>query len=110
MTLAIIRALRGKELTLRQAKKILRSLERFHAQFTAVTAQRTGGGTARMYAASAEDLTAAKSNNARAQVLKVFTGKLHDRVPTYEEFRANLTELLFRCGCHSRQASGPVSA
>jgi hypothetical protein len=62
MTLAIARAFFGGELTGKQTRATLATMENFHAQFTGVTSQRTGGGTARMYAAAAEDLTQAGNN------------------------------------------------
>lgn len=95
MTLSILRSFHANELTAKQTKRVLKSLENFHAQFTGVTSQRTGGGTARMYAASAEDLHLARNKNARSQVLKDFMEKLKERVPAYEEFEANLGELVY---------------
>ncbi len=95
LTLGLIRAYLEKDLTLRQTKQVFVALEKFHAQFTGVTSQRTGGGTARMYAASAQDLADAADKNARAQVLKAFIEKLKARVPSSEEFAANLGELVF---------------
>ena len=95
MTLAIIRAFFGGTLTSGQTLGILQTMEKFHAQFTGVTTQRTGGGTARMYAAAAEDLTEAQDKNASAQILKDFVGKLRGRVPSYQEFEANLREVVY---------------
>jgi hypothetical protein len=96
MTLAILRAYGGKGLTLGQTKTILRDMENFHVQFTAVTAQRTGGGTARMYAATAEELSVATDKDKRDQVLKGFKEKMRQRIPSYEEFAANFQEIEFR--------------
>lgn len=95
MILAILRQYRAKGLTQAQIRSILRDMENFHVQFTAVTAQRTGGGTARMYAATAEEITNAKDKNARAQVLKNFKAKMRERVPGYQEFEANFKEIEF---------------
>jgi hypothetical protein len=95
MTLSILRGYRHRNLTLTQARSILRDMENFHVQFTAVTAQRTGGGTARMYAAAAEALTLARDKNAKAQVLKDFKGKMRERIPSYQEFEANFGEIEF---------------
>lgn len=95
LTLAILRCFRDKELTTKQVRQTLRSLENFHAQFTGVAAQRTGGGTARMYAASAEDLYVATDKNKRSKVLREFVEKLRERVPVFDEFAANLRELFY---------------
>ncbi len=95
MTLSILRAYREGDLSLSQAKKVLCSMENFHVQFTAVTAQRTGGGTALMYALAARSLLEAPDKNARARVLREFTGKLQQRVPSYQEFEANFREIVY---------------
>jgi hypothetical protein len=70
-------------------------MENFHVQFTAVTSQRTGGGTAFMYASSARQLLEAVTNDGKAVVIKEFISKLHDRVPSYEEFEAAFAEIRF---------------
>lgn len=95
MTLSILRTFRAGGLTTRQTKAILREMENFHVQFTAVTNQRTGGGTARMYAASAEALTVAPNKNKRAQILKEFKAKMRARIPSQQEFEANFHEVSF---------------
>ena len=95
MLMALLRAYYAQKITLKQAKGILRQMENFHVQFTAVTAQRTGGGTARMYAASAQDLYGATDKNACAKVLKEFVRKMRDRIPGYDEFEANYREIGF---------------
>jgi len=95
MMLSIIRAYANKELTLRQTKSIFRTMENFHLQFTGVTSQRTGGGTAFMYAYSARQLLEAQSKDEGAQVLKEFVEKLGVRVPSYGEFEAGFAEIRF---------------
>jgi Protein of unknown function DUF262/Protein of unknown function (DUF1524) len=94
LTLAILRSLAARELTTKQVRQTLLALENFHAQFTGVAAQRTGGGTARMYAA--EDLCLAGDTNKRSKVLREFVEKLRQRVPAFEEFEANLQEISYR--------------
>jgi uncharacterized protein with ParB-like and HNH nuclease domain len=95
MTLSILRSYKSGKLTLSQAKSILRDMENFHVQFTAVTAQRTGGGTAKMYAATAEELAVASSKDRSAQILKTFKQKMRERIPSLEEFTANFREIGF---------------
>jgi uncharacterized protein with ParB-like and HNH nuclease domain len=95
MALAILRDYLAGRLSQRQTRTIFRQMENFHVLFTAVTAQRTGGGTARMYAASAESLSTAKTPDARAQVLAEFRRKLRDRKPSYAEFEAGFAQLEF---------------
>jgi len=90
MLLSILRAYDSDALTLAQTVQLLSSMEDFHAQFTAVTAQRTGGGTAFMYALGARDLSASNTKDKNGQVLKAFRQKLRDRIPRYEEFEAGI--------------------
>jgi hypothetical protein len=96
MILALMRGYWDKKLTMSQLRKMLRDMENFHVQFTAVTAQRTGGGTARMYAASAEELGAASDTNARAKVLTAFRTKMRERIPAFGDFEANFLEIEYR--------------
>jgi hypothetical protein len=70
-------------------------MEDFHVQFTAITAQRTGGGTAFMYALAARELTKGQGKDKRAQVLRAFKQKMKDRVPSSEEFEAGLLDVRF---------------
>ena len=95
MMLSLVREYRNEGITLKQTKAVFRSMENFHVQFTAVTSQRTGGGTAFMYALSARQLLEAQSKDERAQVIKEFVGKLRDRVPSYDEFEAAFAEIRF---------------
>ena len=93
MILAILRAYRASDLSLAKTKEVLRSMENFHVQFTALTAQRTGGGTAKMYASAAQELTHAASSQQRADAIKTFREKLKARVPSYAEFEAGIGQL-----------------
>jgi len=95
MTLALLRAYHDGPLSLKKLRTILTQLENFHVQFTALTAQRTGGGTAKMYAAAAEQLSKAKSAQAAALTLTDFQRKMQTRKPTFAEFEAGFQELEF---------------
>lgn len=89
LLLSLLRAYDEDKVALSQLRNILRNMENFHVQFTAITAQRTGGGTAKMYAATAEQLTKAKGKDACAVILKDFKLKMRDRVPEKGEFVSN---------------------
>jgi hypothetical protein len=91
--LAILRAYEAGRLTTKQARHIARTLENFHVQFTAVTAQRTGGGTAQMFALAARSLEKARTKNEAAQALKEFVGKLRARLPSRDEFVAGFDDI-----------------
>lgn len=95
MLLSIIRAYDKSALSLKQTIGLLCSMEDFHVQFTAVTNQRTGGGTAFMYALGARELTPGNQKDKNGQVIKAFKQKLRDRIPSYEEFEAGMLDIRF---------------
>lgn len=95
MLIALLRSYYSKQITAKQLRGVLRDMENFHVQFTAVTSQRTGGGTARMYAASAQDLVEAQDRNAREHVLRDFVNKMRARIPVYQEFEANFSQIVY---------------
>jgi hypothetical protein len=95
MTLALLRSYRAGHILLSATQKVLRRMENFHVQFTALTAQRTGGGTAKMYASAAQELTHAPSTQKRADSIKAFGVKLKARVPSFAEFEAGVEKLEF---------------
>jgi hypothetical protein len=70
-------------------------MENFHVQFTAITTQRTGGGTAFMYASSGRQLLDAETNDERNAIIKDFVAKLRSRVPSVDEFMAAFKEIHF---------------
>jgi Protein of unknown function DUF262/Protein of unknown function (DUF1524) len=124
LLLSLLRAYDEGKVALSQLRTILRDMENFHVQFTAITAQRTGGGTAKMYAATAEQLSKAKNKDACAVILKDFRAKMRDRVPEKGEFVSNFRSieyvststkqkslvqyLLRRFDEHFRSTSAPV--
>ena len=93
MLLSVMRAYEDDRLALKQIRQLLRSLESFHFQFSAVTAQRTGGGTGLMFALGARELEATKTKNQADKVLKGFTEKLRERLPSYAAFEAGFAEI-----------------
>jgi len=95
MTLALLRAYRDGPLSLKKIRAILMQLENFHVQFTALTAQRTGGGTAKMYAAAAEQLSKSTNAQSAANTLTDFQAKMQARKPSFAEFEAGFKELAF---------------
>jgi hypothetical protein len=93
MLLSILRAYEGATLSLKQTRQVLRSMENFHFQFSAITAQRTGGGTGLMFALAARELEDATSKDKAAKVLTAFLGKLRERLPSPDEFAVAFGEL-----------------
>ena len=95
MLLSIVRAHIAKKVSMKQAAGVLRAMEHFHLQFTAITAQRTGGGTAKMYALGGRSLCEARDKNKATLVLNEFIEKLRERIPTAAEFAAAFTQLRY---------------
>jgi hypothetical protein len=95
MVLSILRAYERGRLSLRQTRQLLRAMENFHFQFSAITAQRTGGGTGLMFALAARELEDASSKDKAAKVMTGFIGKLRERLPSTAEFAASFGELQF---------------
>lgn len=69
MMISLLREYECDRITMRQLKKAYSALEKFHAQFTAITSQRIGGFTARLYASSAQQLYGAADNNKKNDVI-----------------------------------------
>jgi hypothetical protein len=95
MLLAILRAQEEGRLTLRQVRQVLVQMEHFHVQFTAVTAQRTGGGTAHMFALAARSLSSASNKNSAQRTIRDFVEKLRSRLPSQAEFEAGFVEIQY---------------
>lgn len=98
MLLAILRAYEDDRLSVRQTRQLLRSMENFHFQFSAVTAQRTGGGTGQMFALGARGLEASTTKVAADKAIKQFLQKLRDRLPSLAEFEAGFVEINYTEG------------
>jgi hypothetical protein len=95
MVLSILRAYESQRLSLKQTRQVLRSMENFHFQFSAITAQRTGGGTGLMFALAARELEEAPSKDKAAKVLTGFLAKLRERLPSSAEFAVAFAELQY---------------
>jgi hypothetical protein len=99
LLLSILRSYNNGSLAHTQVTRSLMAMENFHAQFTAVSNQRTGGGTAMMYALPAKNLAAiANKDKAKDKASKIISGfieKLEERVPNIDEFVGNFKELSF---------------
>lgn len=95
MMLSVLREVESDGITKRQAKHVFEALEKFHVQFTAITSQRIGGGTARLYASSARQLYEATDKNKKNQVIREFVRKIRKRKPSFDEFKVNFIDLYF---------------
>jgi uncharacterized protein with ParB-like and HNH nuclease domain len=95
MMISLLRAFESNAITSKQVGKAFSALEKFHAQFTAITSQRIGGGTARLYASSAQQLYEAPDKNGKNVIINDFLSKLRERRPSFEEYLVNFNELYF---------------
>jgi len=95
MEISVMREYLAESLRLKETIGILQAIERFHFLFTAVTSQRSSGGISFMYAFHARELLNSKSHDNKLQVLKDLRSKLSVRKPSYEEFEALFSQILF---------------
>lgn len=95
LVISVLRDHRADKLSTKQARAFMETLESFHFLFTAVTAQRAGGGMAMMYAQAGRELLQRADANAKAKHLQEFTKKLRDRIPSYPEFEANFVKIRY---------------
>ena len=95
LVLALLRAYDTDRVKLRFIKPALRQLESYHFVFTAITAQRAGGGFAKMYAADARSITTAVSSQDAANLWKGIRKKLQDKLPPPDEFAVSFAQLIY---------------
>lgn len=95
MLLSILRGYEAKRLSMKQTRQLLRSMENFHFQFSAIAAQRTGGGTALMFALAAREFEDAPTKEKATKVVAEFVRKLRDRLPSNAEFAAAFAEIQY---------------
>lgn len=93
MLISVMREYKKRAIKLEAVLKILKSIECFHFIFTAITSQRSSGGISFMYAKSARELLDATSLVAKNKIINDLRLKLRDKLPNYQEFEANFSEL-----------------
>lgn len=93
MLLAVMSEYENRNIKLKHAKEIIKSIEYFHFIFTAVTSQRSSGGISFMYAHHARNLRSADNTNDKVQELNNLKVKLREKLPNKDEFLANFFEI-----------------
>jgi uncharacterized protein with ParB-like and HNH nuclease domain len=91
--LSVLREYFNKNLNLKQTKRALCAVEKFHFIFTAVTSQRSSGGISSMYAYHARQMRAAASQADRIGEIDALIEKLLAKIPPYEEFEINFSSI-----------------
>ena len=82
-------------LKLRNAKKYLEYIEKFHFMHNAITSQRSSGGLSSYYAKKARELRQARDEQAKVAVLNNVKNKLSVDKPKYEEFEISFLDLKY---------------
>ena len=91
--LAVVRAYRGKQISLKTAKRAISAVENFHFAFTAITSSRSSGGISQMYARHASEIANLSSSQDITNEIGQLIGKLKLKVPSYDEFVAEFRGL-----------------
>ena len=92
---SLLRSFFSEEISLKQLRDVVQTIERFHFAHTAISGQSSSGGVSLMYAAAARDLFGLANKQARATHLQEFRKKLRDRLPDFDAFKAGFFELRF---------------
>jgi hypothetical protein len=95
LVFSLLRAYEGKNISLKQLKDTLLSIENFHFLHTAIASLSSSGGISMMYAAAARELFTIHDAQKRASHIQKFRAKLRERVPEEDTFKAQFLELRF---------------
>ncbi len=93
MVLSLMRELNNGGLKPRVVLKGLRAIEGYHFIATAVTHQPSSGGVSRMYSAAARSVMTGRTAQDKSNAIDELADKLRERLPSYAEFEASLSEL-----------------
>lgn len=93
--LSLVRAYREKKIKLAKLRDTLKTIEKFHFQFTAVTSSRSSGGISAMYSSFAQKLHKSNNSNDASLVINSLAMKLRERVPSNSEFTAAFCEISY---------------
>jgi hypothetical protein len=93
--LSVVRDYDAEVLKLKDARRALSAIEKFHFAFTAITQQRSSGTIATMYATAARDLARAASRDEKVIVIDKLLVELGKRRPDRVEFDAYFPKKIF---------------
>ncbi len=93
--LTLLRELHEHKLKPSQVIDTLWAVEKFHFIFSAITSQRSSGGISGVFTKHAIELCAKDSPEAKAKILVSLKSELVKRIPGYQEFEANFSELTY---------------
>ena len=95
MLLSVMHEYRVGNLKQKHVQGILEAIENFHFIFSAITSQRSSGGISGMYASHAIKLVNSESFDERISTINNLKIELKRRLPSYQEFEANFTEISY---------------
>ncbi len=95
IVLAILAEYYATKINLKNAKKYINYIEKFHFMHNAVTSQRSSGGLSSYYAKKARELRHAPDEQEKVAVLNNVKNKLAQDKPTYEEFELAFADLKY---------------
>jgi len=93
--LSLVRAYKQGYVPKKHLEGALVAIEKFHFSFTAITSQRSSGGISAMYASLARRLSETANVQESVIVIRELKGKLRDRIPSIEEFKALFPEVIY---------------
>ncbi|PTS85785.1 DUF262 domain-containing protein [Pseudomonas sp. HMWF032] len=93
--LSVLREYFAGDLSKASAERMISAISRFHFIFTTITSQRSSGGVSQMYASYAKRLSKAEDTQAKNLVINELKDKLRQRIPSYEEFSVNFSQVLY---------------
>lgn len=93
--LSLVRAYRDGKIKFSKLRDSLRTIEKFHFLFTAVTSSRSSGGISAMYSSFGRKLFEAPTSQEAAMEIAELVGKLRDRRPSLDEFKVAFKEISY---------------
>lgn len=96
--LSLGRAYESKRVNLKNFKRCLAYIERFHFIFTAICSKRSSGTISKMYCDFAKIINTCKDTEPSSKAIDAFLKELRGKLPGYESFKPMFMELEYRNG------------
>ncbi len=94
-TLSLVRAYKEKKIKYAKLRDTLKSIEKFHFLFTAITSSRSSGGISAMYSSFGQKLFESVDSNEASKVIHELVSKLQKRIPSFDEFKVAFNEIIY---------------
>lgn len=93
--LSLVRAYKEKKIKYAKLRDTLKSIEKFHFIFTAITSSRSSGGISAMYSSFAKKLFETTNSQQAATEIEELVGKLRSKIPSLDEFKVAFKEVIY---------------